>query len=126
MKRGPKADPLYLDNMVDLVLLVREGIAGIDEAAFLADRIRGDAIALRLGSIGEVSGKLSREFKDRHPEIPWVKLTKLRNIVAHHYDQLEYRIRWDVANRHMEALERVCRAELERLDGAAGGGEDGN
>jgi len=116
MKPGPEADPLYLDNIVDLILLVREGIAGVQEAECLADRTKGDATALRLAAIEEFSRKLSNELKARHKEIAWVKLIRLRNIVAHHHDQLEYRIIWDAAMNHLERLYTACRAELDEID----------
>ena len=41
----------------------------------------------------------------------------LRNIVAHHYRQLNYRLLWKVATEALDALESACRAELKRIDG---------
>jgi uncharacterized protein with HEPN domain len=116
MNSGPEADALYLDQVVELVQLIRDSLAGTDEAEFLSDRLKGDATALRLGAIGEASRKLSDELRARHPEIDWRKMYGLRNIVAHHYRQLNYRILWQIATGSMEALDQACRDELSRLD----------
>jgi uncharacterized protein with HEPN domain len=117
MKAGPEADALYVHSIIDLILLIQSNVSTLGEADFLADRTVGDATALRLGAIGEFSSKLSKQFKSRHPEIPWVKLIKLRNIVAHHYDRLDYRILWEVATLHLDPLYVACRAELDEIDG---------
>jgi uncharacterized protein with HEPN domain len=116
MNSGPEADALYLDQIVELIELIRESLVGTDEAEFLLDRIKGDATALRLGAIGEASRKLSGELQQRHPHIEWRKMYGLRNIVAHHYRQLNYSILWEVASGTLDPLEEACRDELSRLD----------
>jgi uncharacterized protein with HEPN domain len=117
MDPGPEADALYLDEIVELVQLIRESLAGTDEAEFLLDRTKGDATALRLGAIGEASRKLSAGLQERHPEIEWRKMYGLRNIVAHHYRRLNYRILWQIATETLDPLNDACSEELARLDG---------
>lgn len=116
MNAGPEADALYLDQIVELIKLIRETLVGTDEAEFLLDRTKGDATALRLGAIGEASRKLSGELQERHPEIEWRKMYGLRNIVAHHYRQLNYRIPWQIASGTLDPLQEACRDELSRID----------
>ncbi len=116
MKTGPEADGLYLDRIVELVMLIRDSLAGVGEADFLSDRTLGDATALRLGAIGELSRKLSTDVKTRQGAVPWDRMYRLRNIVAHHYDRLDYRIIWEIATTALEEILVACRAELEQLD----------
>ena len=116
MNPGPEADALYLDQIVEPIQLIRETLSDTDERQFLLDRTKGDVTALRLGAIGEASRNLSAELRARHPAIEWRKMYGLRNIVAHHYRQLNYRILWQVATTALEPLDRACRAELARLD----------
>jgi uncharacterized protein with HEPN domain len=117
MNAGPEADALYLDQIVELIQLVRESLQETGEAEFLLDRTTGDATALRLGAIGEASRKLSEELQQRHPEIEWRRMYGLRNIVAHHYRKLNYRILWQIATGTLDPLENACRDELSRFDG---------
>ena len=116
MDGGPEADALYLDEIVELVELIRESLAEMDEDKFLSDRMAGDATALRLGAIGEASRKLSGELRERHSDVEWRKIYGLRNIVAHHYRRLNYRILWQIATSALSELEKACRQELARLD----------
>jgi len=117
MNAGPEADALYLDQIVELIQLIRDSLAGTDEADFLLDRTKGDATALRLGAIGEASHKLSNELRKRHPAMAWHRIYGLRNIVAHRYRQLNYRILWQVATEALDPLDEACRSELDRLGG---------
>ncbi|TMJ18898.1 MAG: DUF86 domain-containing protein [Alphaproteobacteria bacterium] len=116
MKASPEADSLYLDRIVELIQLIRESLAGVNEGQFLQDRMAGDATALRLGAIGEASRRLSEDLRTRHPEVEWRKMYGLRNIVAHHYHQLNYRMLWQIATGALDRLEVACRDELSRLD----------
>lgn len=58
---------------------------------FETDFIYRNAICLCLLQIGELSGKLSNEFKEDNDEIPWRAIRGMRNMVAHRYPHtLEY------------------------------------
>ena len=117
MTPGPEGDALHLDHIVELIDLIGDSLARSTEADFLADRTKGDATALRLGSIGEASRKLSEELRSRHPEIEWRKMYALRNIVAHHYQSLNHLLPWKIAIGALEPLAEACRTELKRIDG---------
>jgi uncharacterized protein with HEPN domain len=116
MRPGPEADALYLDKILEIIRFIRESLTGIQETEFLANRDKADATALRLSAVGEFSRKLSEELRSRHPQIPWPRMYSLRNIVAHHYDQMDHKIIWLVATTALDDLYVVCRHELDRLD----------
>lgn len=116
MAPGPEADPLYLDQMLRLMDLVTRSLEGSSLELFLSDRDKADATALRLGAIGELSRKLSPDLRLRHPGIDWQGMYRLRNIVAHHYDQLDYGRIWSIAIHGLGDLHKACRAELDEID----------
>ena len=116
MRQAPEADALHLDRIVEIIELIRKSIAGIEEADFLANREKGNATALRLSPVGELSRKLSEELRSRHPHIPWRRMYSLRNIVAQHYDKLDYQLLWAVASLALDDLYAVCREELAEID----------
>ncbi|GAB4440462.1 MAG: DUF86 domain-containing protein [Cyanobacteria bacterium J069] len=55
-----------------------------------------DAVIRRLTIIGEATKRLSNEFRDRHPTIPWKKMAGLRDVVVHDYDDLNLDIIRDI------------------------------
>lgn len=117
MAPGPEADPLYLDRILALIKVIQEELDEVGESAYLSNRNLADATALRLGAIGEFSGKLSDQLKGRHPHIDWIGMTKLRNIVAHHYDRIDHSRIWIIATHALDDLRTACRAELDAIDG---------
>jgi uncharacterized protein with HEPN domain len=116
MAPGPEADPLYLDRILAIIALTEQELGSVSEPEFLAEPNLKDATALRLGAIGELSRKLSSELRGRHQEIDWQGMYRLRNIVAHHYDQLNYRRIWSTATNALGDLKAACRAELDEID----------
>jgi uncharacterized protein with HEPN domain len=54
--------------------------------------------------IGEMTTKISEEFKDENPDIEWHKMYGFRNIMAHDYFGIEERLVWDVIQTHILVL----------------------
>jgi len=60
-------------------------------------------------TIGEVVKKLSSDFLDRTPEIPWKDIKRMRNLFAHDYDNsLDFEIVWDTIEQNIPTLREVC------------------
>lgn len=57
-----------------------------------------------LGIIGEAAGKLSKEFKDAHPDISWGDMTGLRNRIIHDYDGLDFDILYNIIKKMLPEL----------------------
>jgi len=73
--------------------LILEAIARIDEYTsthISADEFNSvyrdfDATLMNFVVIGEMVGKLSKDFRENHPDVEWQKIKGFRNIVAHDY-----------------------------------------
>lgn len=106
-------DVQRLELILRLINSLERRLAGQPREALLADdRDELDLTAFRLLHIGENSGKLSVELKDRHPEIPWAAIYQLRNVVAHGYDQIDPAKIWGVIGPKLLQLKVVCKKEI--------------
>lgn len=65
-------DSLLLD-MLQAARQIREYTAGLQEPDFLNSRRDQDAVLLQFTVLGETAKRISSEFRDAHPEIPWRK-----------------------------------------------------
>lgn len=54
--------------------------------------------------MGEATKRLSREFREQHPEVPWDDIAGMRDIVAHQYDRIDLDIVWQVIQRNIPEL----------------------
>ncbi|HBQ98998.1 MAG: DUF86 domain-containing protein [Roseofilum sp. Belize BBD 4] len=50
------------------------------------------AILYRIIIIGEATKRLSTEFRQKYPIIPWREMAGLRDVVIHDYDDLDFEI----------------------------------
>lgn len=57
--------------------------------------------------IGEAVRTLPQDLKDQHPEIPWAKINRMRNILVHVYFGVDEDIAWEVVEQDIPAL-RAC------------------
>lgn len=77
--------------------------------AFLADEKTQDAIMFNLVILGEAANRITQEFQEAHPEIPWSSMIGTRNIIVHSYDQVKLQIVWDIISRDLSKLKSSLR-----------------
>lgn len=65
---------LLLQDMRESMQKIARYVAGIDQAAFLADEKTVDAVVRNVEIIGEASKQVPDEFKARHPQVPWKQM----------------------------------------------------
>jgi uncharacterized protein with HEPN domain len=66
--------------------------------------------------ISEASRHLGADLKARNPDIPWPKVAGIGNILRHEYERIAPDILWKLIQDDLPSLERVCRAELARVE----------
>lgn len=69
-----------------------------------------DAISMRLQVIGESIKQIQKgdpSFLNDYPEIDWGKIAKFRDLVSHHYDDVDYEIVYDICKMHIPKLRNV-------------------
>ena len=84
-----------------------------DYAVFCSNPTYRNAVALCLMQIGELTKKLSQEFKDNHSEIPWRAIRGMRNVVAHEYGTIDVETVWETAENGTKELREFCQRELD-------------
>src|SRR5260221_14183308 len=97
-------DKAYLLDILHSANLILEFMYKIDYEAFLEDPMRQDAVVRRTEIIGEATKRLSQQFRDDHPEIPWKDMAGMRDKVIHRYDELDFEKIWDVIQKDIPAL----------------------
>lgn len=54
-------------------------------------RNAGERVLIKVATVAE---KLPADFTDRFPDVDWVGITRMRNLVAHHYDKVNDELMW--------------------------------
>ena len=84
--------------------LVRSYVEGVTREDFLRDVQLQDSVIRRLEIAGEAAGRVSMQFRKRHPAIPWARMIGMRNRVAHGYDAVDLGIVWTTARERIPEL----------------------
>ncbi|HXO26516.1 MAG TPA: HepT-like ribonuclease domain-containing protein [Thermoanaerobaculia bacterium] len=90
--------------MLEAAQTLRELIAGLSVAAYLADRKTQLAVERAIEILGEAARRVSPAVQQSHPEIPWVGIIAQRNVIAHEYGEIKQERLWVVATVHVEDL----------------------
>jgi uncharacterized protein with HEPN domain len=83
-----------------------------EETAVGRDTFRDDPklqvwVLYHLQVIGEVCRSLSDSFRARFPDPVWSKAIGLRNILVHHYFEIDHELVWQVVEYDLPAFRKV-------------------
>ena len=93
--------------LLDLSLAARRAVAGMDDfsmEAFTEDWKAQSIVLHQLLILGEAAKRLSPEFRDAHPKIPWRKIAGLRDVLIHCYDTVDIETVWEIVKRDLPPL----------------------
>ena len=71
-----------------------------------------DAVQRRVFTIGEAVKALSQDLRQRHPDVPWSDMARMRDLIGHHYYKLDPQIVRATIGAPVERLRAVCEAIL--------------
>ena len=100
---------MWRDDALLLDILLAAGDAcefvhGLDWAGFSNSKLHQSAVERCMGIIGEAASHVSREFQERHPEIPWRKIIGMRHRLIHAYNEVRHDIVWEVVQNDLPPL----------------------
>ncbi len=81
-------DAVHLWDMLKAVKGVVSSLRGSTFARYVEDEDLRLATERRIEIIGEAARRVSSEFKEAHPEIPWRRIVDQRNVLVHAYDEI--------------------------------------
>ena len=113
-----KSPAQRLRDIIDNIDAVETFTAGLDLAAFTADRKTVYAVVRALEIVSEASRRLPAEFKGRLPEIDWPAIAAAGNVYRHEYEAVDEALIWHTVRHDLDVLRSVAAAELDRLGAA--------
>jgi uncharacterized protein with HEPN domain len=70
----------------------------------VSDRSLQDGIVLRLIIIGEAAKNLSGKAKAKYPGVEWKNIGRLRDLVVHHYWDMDLAMIWEIVRKDIPTL----------------------
>ena len=108
--REPERDLSRLEDIISAINSVEEYTKDLSEPQLKGDKLRLHATIYNVQIIGEAIYKLTKEFKQEHPDTPWHLIEKMRHILVHDYFRINFEILWIVIKEDVPLLkEQVMR-----------------
>ena len=80
--------------------------------ALSVNKLYRKAVIMSILNIGELAKNLPQDYKALHNEIPWRKITGMRDIAAHGYHEMDDDVIWDVVKYFIPDLISFIKKQL--------------
>jgi uncharacterized protein with HEPN domain len=104
-------DQVYIEHMLDTANKAIDFVAGLSREDFDNNEQLRLAVTHLLQIIGEAARRVSLDFRNTHPEIPWKAIVGMRSKVVHDYLNVDEDVVWDTVKSDLAPLV----LELEKL-----------
>ena len=108
------SDPARISHVIDAIKEVTQYLSGISYNDFLTNSEKRFATIKQVEIIGEACNRISKEFKDNHPEIEWKEIIGFRNISIHEYFGVDFQIVWEIAQNDLPVLKEQFTKAISR------------
>ncbi len=107
-----KEDSVYIKHILESINNIEMWTKDASFEDFSEDSdLLQSAVIRQLEIIGEATGKVSEELKDKYNEIPWKKVMGMRNRLIHEYMSIDLSLTWGVVQTEIPEL----KIQLEKL-----------
>jgi uncharacterized protein with HEPN domain len=101
-------DSKYIARVIKYINKINRYMIDINSyETFILYEEKVDAVILNLEQIGETVKKLSETYKQDHPEINWLNIAGLRNLIAHEYEEVDYLLIYNTAKNSINELLKI-------------------
>lgn len=100
----PKDNLIYLRHILDRSEKILLFTAGMDEEGFMKDEKTQSAVIRELEVIGEATKRLTEDFRNQYPDIPWKLIAGMRDVLIHDYEGVDMLSVWSTITKNVPGL----------------------
>jgi uncharacterized protein with HEPN domain len=95
---------MRIEDILTCIEKVNEYTRGMSYEQFCADGKTVDAVIRNMEIVGEAAGYIPLEIQEKHPELAWLEMRGMRNIMAHEYFGVSLSIIWRAIEQDLNPL----------------------
>lgn len=99
----------YLKDIFNSIEEVEGFTAGMSYNEFLEDKKTVNAVIRSLEVLGEAAKKIPERIKTKHPQIPWKRMTGMRDKLIHEYFGVDLEKVWLVVKEELPPIKPFIR-----------------
>ena len=110
-----KSPLLYITHILDAIESIETQMQGITKEQFENSELLQGFVERKLEIIGEATKRLSDDFKEKNPSIPWRDMAGMRDILIHQYTDVDDDIVWKTITQKLYPLKESIKSILTEL-----------
>jgi uncharacterized protein with HEPN domain len=115
--RAGERDPVdFLRDILDSIDNIENFIEGFNFDEFAEDNKTVYAVIRALEIIGEATKNLPESLKKEHSEIPWRKMTGIRDKMIHGYFGVDLEVVWSTINEDIPSVKPLIEKILGEIE----------
>ncbi|MDY9924864.1 DUF86 domain-containing protein [Methanosarcina sp.] len=104
-----KSDVVYLSHILNSIERIEEYTESMEKDDFLSSNLVQDGTIRQIEIIGEATKNLSKDFREKYPQVPWSDIAGMRDRLIHHYfgvnlNDVWYTVKVDIPTLKYEIL----------------------
>lgn len=114
--REPIKDRGRIEHMLEMALNLKDAKSRHAYEDVVNDRILFYGLTKMTEIIGEAAYKLTLEFKETHPDLPWKEIIGMRHLLVHGYFTILPEVLWDVIENDIPQMIPILEKYLKEFD----------
>ncbi|MCF0178894.1 MAG: DUF86 domain-containing protein [Bacteroidales bacterium] len=112
--REPLRDIARIEHILECIDRLFDFTKDVTFEQYLENQMMKFAVIKNLEIIGEAAYMLTPEFKEKHSEVDWAPIVKMRHVLVHGYYQISNEVVWDVIQYDLHPLKEKIQAILDK------------
>lgn len=109
----PRNWKMRFDDILECISRIQRYTEGMTFDEFEQDDKTIDSVLRNLEIIGEASRHVPRTIMEKYPQLPWMEMYTMRNIVIHEYHGVNLKIIWQTITEDLPPLSIQIKEVLE-------------
>ena len=106
----------YLQDIFDSINDTDEFVKGMTYEDFLKDRKSINAVIRSIEVVGEASKNIPQSMREKYPDVPWKKMTGMRDRLIHEYFGVDLEIVWQVIKKDLPSVKPLIMRIIDELE----------